>query len=1139
VLNWLNPFKWWQIFQQNRRWKVASRQFIHYYHQRDIAIAETIGKSMVDIATELGKRKLRLESYYNLMLCYRELEQLDLAIDYGDRVLDLQRSLSTNSEDPILLDRMCDLADLLQRKGQMEDAIKVYGEASTIRKRIDCSEGSKQAIEILESLAAIYVIQSNEDRAEKLFKEAQLYRRKLGLVADRKVDELESAIEQIKSFHRGEHLTDFEKWQSMNHEVIKLYKKGEISSAISIAKQTLKIAEEIFPRSNNDLASSLNNLALLYNAQGEWAEAEHFYDQALAIRRILFSNKPNEDLVCSMNNLADLYRDQGRWAEAEPLYAQALQICENLLGEEPNEYLASILNNLATLYRSQGKWAEAEPLYVRSLQICEILFAEQPNNYLAGSLNNLGTLYYSQGKWDEAEPLLIRAIQIRQDLFGDRPNNNLASSLGNLASVYESQGRLDKAKPLFTQALEIHQSLFSETGHPDLVLSLTSLASAYAQLKQPDLALNLFHKAIESENKWLTNIIVTMDAQQRIQDLGQREPRLECILSLSQQYFPNDPNFVMTAFNAVLSRKAQAVMIEATFSQVIRNQRNFTPDLQQLQACKQEIANLSYAIANQPELKDRFNTLLKQRRDLEKNLARSIPAIDLAQQVIDRQALIELLPTDAFLVEFVRYRPFDFIEQKWQPARYLAFIVRHDREGVTAIDCGLAKPLDTAIDKFRRAYADTKFNGESSNFSSAKRDRSSTASTATLEPAPAIVQPDLLALLLPHFPTTGICYLAPDSHLHILPFHLLKTADGKYLGDRYHLHYLTTARDLYRRKFPISVNQPIILADPDYNGGTIPTIATSPKTGMQSSHDINGAAFDRLEINRTLGDRVAARYDVSCYSDLEATVERLERLNAPRLLAIATHGFSLPAQQDFIEAVSNPDADEERVLRARHSEITQEFRDYWQARADAGNEWSQQLLVKIDNIGIYRSTDLLATPISDPMLRSGIALAGANIWRFQGTLDPKFGKGVAFAHDIAQWNLWGTELVLMITCVSGLGEVRNSEGVFGLRRALAIAGAKYVITSLWNIPTKASVLLMDKFFELYQSEAPPTPPEALTAAQFYVRNITLGELKQSEVGREIVAELQSDRVRALRLDESDDFQPLSHPHFWGAWICQG
>lgn len=125
----------------------------------------------------------------------------------------------------------------------------------------------------------------------------------------------------------------------------------------------------------------------------------------------------------------------------------------------------------------------------------------------------------------------------------------------------------------------------------------------------------------------------------------------------------------------------------------------------------------------------------------------------------------------------------------------------------------------------------------------------------------------------------------------------------------------------------------------------------------------------------------------------------------------------------------------------------------------------------------------------------------------------------------------------LMLCYRGMGEVKNSEGVFGLRRALAIAGAKYVITSLWNIPTKPSALLMEEFFRLYQSSIHPAA--ALTAAQKYVRNITLGDLNQSQLGQEVIIELQKDYIRQIPVNAPDDFQPLAHPYFWGAWICQG
>lgn len=801
------------------------------------------------------------------------------------------------------------------------------------------------------------------------------------------------------------------------------------------------------------------------------------------------------------------------------------------------------LNDRAAELYHQGEIATAIPIAQQALELVQKSFPIPNNPLEAISLGTLGSLYKSQGRWTEAEPLFDRALAIHEELFGDslrdgkaeRPDRYFAISLNNLAELYRSQGRWAEAEPLYVRALAIDENLFGDLGHPDLVRTSINLALFHARQQQPDKSLPLLQQAIEFENSWLTTVIAASDRQQRLKDLEQRQVNLEYLLSLTQQYFPSNPTAVTAALNAVLSRKAQATATEAAVNQAMQQQPELAPDLQQLKTYQQEIATLSYAIADRPELKYRLNTLLQYRKVLERKLARSIPAIDLAQQVVDRQALSSILPPEAFLIEFIRYRPYDFIQKQWQPARYLAFIVPpHPAESVMAIDCGVAKDLDLAIDKFRRAYADIDFNGEHSGMG-----------TQTIAELPAAkddrkFQSDLIDRLLPHLPTTGTCYLATDSHLQILPFHLIETAEGEYLGDRYRLHHLTTARDLLRhQRVPTSTNPPLILADPDYDGGINPTPSTHPKTGLQVSDRLDGQRFDRLEINRQFGERVARSYGATCYTDIAATVGRLERLNAPRLLFIATHGFSLPSQNDLIETIQNCVPDEESaILRNRSSEITPAFRAYWQKYADAGSKWGQSIVAKIDEIGIdLHPTDRLAQSTDDPMLRSGIALAGANIWRFQGLPDSKFGKGVVFADDITQWNLWGNELSVLVTCVSGLGAVSNTEGVFGLRRALAIAGAKYVISSLWNIPTKPSVLLMNKFFKIYQSAAKPTPAVALVQAQAYLRNITLGELTQSSIGREIIKELLA--VRALSSSATDDVKPLADPYFWGAWICQG
>jgi tetratricopeptide (TPR) repeat protein len=1061
----------------------------------------SLGKDHPDVAMTLK----------NLAVLYEAKGEYDPAEPLYVRALKIWET-KLGEDHPFVTTTLNNLAELYKAKGEYDSAEPLHLRALAI-KEASLGKDHPSVATTLNNLAELYRAKGEHDRAEPLYLRA-LKIQEASLGKDH--PDVVTTLNNLAELYRA---------------------KCEYDRAEPLYLRALAIKEASLGKDHPSVATTLNNLAVLYQAKSEYDRAEPLYLRSLKIDEASLG-KDHRSVAMTLNNLAELYRAKGEYDRAEPLYLRSLKINEASLGKDHPD-VATTLNNLAELYKVKGEYDRAEPLCLRSLKIRETkLGKDHPD--VATTLDNLAGLHKFKGEYDPAEPLYLRALKIRETKLG-KDHHYVAMTLDNLAILYQAKGEYDRAEPLYLRSLKIREALFGKAGHPNLVGTLTNLALTYAKQRKIALALPLLQQAIDIENLWLTNVLAINDTEQRLKELDRRQPQIEYLLALTQQSFPNDPAAITAAFNAVLSRKAQGLTAEAAFSRALRDRPELTPQIQAYRQCQQEIVNLVHRLPTQPQLQERFDTLLQHRSDLQKNLARSIPAVDLAQQVIDRQALTELLPAGAFLVEFVRYRDVDFIKGKEKAARYIAFILIPDSKGVTAIDCGLAEPLDLAIAKFRRVFADSDFSGERS----CMEDMFDRPAPVPEPEDPTL--PDLLTLLLPHIPNSGTCYLAPDGDLHLLPFHLLKTSDGNYLSDRYHLHHLTTARDLYRQNFPTSTNPPAIFADPDYDGGTLATLATSDQSGEQKSHDVCGKPFDRLKINEILGKAIATAYQVPWYTDIEATVDRLERLKAPQLLAIATHGFMFPAQQDLIEQLLRCSIEAEaKVLLDRRNEITPEFRDFWHQAAADGTKWCQRILDKIDKIGIHtpepttaNSIDLLRTPTTDPMLRSGIALAGANIWRFQGTETEQFGKGVVFAHDIAQWDLWGTELALMITCVSGLGAIKNSEGVFGLRRALAIAGAKYVITSLWSIPTKPSVLLMNKFFELYRSAARPTPPQALAQAQNYVRNITLRELKELEIGLAIVEELQGETVRKLSLTATDDVKPLADPHYWGAWICQG
>lgn len=126
----------------------------------------------------------------------------------------------------------------------------------------------------------------------------------------------------------------------------------------------------------------------------------------------------------------------------------------------------------------------------------------------------------------------------------------------------------------------------------------------------------------------------------------------------------------------------------------------------------------------------------------------------------------------------------------------------------------------------------------------------------------------------------------------------------------------------------------------------------------------------------------------------------------------------------------------------------------------------------------------------NPMLRSGLILAGGNMgWHGDSTIKDKE-DGVLTAYEISQMNLSDVELVVLSACETGLGEIHGNEGVYGLQRAFKIAGVRYIIMSLWQIPDKQTKVLLTKFYEKWIS-GKKTIPEALRDAQKELRDMGL------------------------------------------------
>jgi CHAT domain-containing protein len=169
--------------------------------------------------------------------------------------------------------------------------------------------------------------------------------------------------------------------------------------------------------------------------QGRYEESERLYKRILPIQEKIHG--PEHTVTATtLDNLAALYERQNRLSEAEPLYERVLLSREKESGLDHPRTLAAI-ENLAMLYTQQARFFEAEPLYKRVLAGYEKRLGPGHPDTLA-TVGNLGWLYSNQGRYGEAEPLLRRALAGTEKLLGSEHPDTL-TSIGSLANNYFRQ----------------------------------------------------------------------------------------------------------------------------------------------------------------------------------------------------------------------------------------------------------------------------------------------------------------------------------------------------------------------------------------------------------------------------------------------------------------------------------------------------------------------------------------------------------------------------------------------------------------------------------------------------------------------------------------------------------------------------
>ena len=820
---------------------------------------------------------------------------------------------------------------------------------------------------------------------------------------------------------------------------------SQTAAAVRSLGRAIEIREKASGPDDPGVAEDCNALAVLHYGQGNYRAAEPLMTRALSIReRVLGPDAP--ETAQSANNLAQLYQEMGDYSAAEPLLQRALALYEKAHGPTHAD-VAIALNNLASLYSAKGDYPRAEPLYRRTLAIRE------QNDGLdsmptAQVLNNLGLMYQRQGALDKARPLLERSLAIREQKLGAdhidvaRVLNNLAivhqeeadletagrlytralaiyektlgpnhplvgQTLNNLAVVYLSKRDLTRAGPMFERAVTVRRATLGSR-HPDMNRALASQAIFYVLAGQLSEALRLQTEATEVGEHNLALVLASGSEAQKLRYMETFAEGTDITVSLHRRSAPLDEGAARLALTTVLRRKGRVLDAMSSSLQAVRERLTAEGKaaLDELAGVRGELARLVLRGPGRTPLGDFEQAvagLENREQQLEASLSQQSREYRAQALAVTIPAVQAALPTDAVLVEFIAYRPFDPLavkrDTRFGPARYVAFVL--GATGAPAsIDIGDVATIDSLVDRLRRALRNPK-------------DRQVSRIAREVD---AIVMAPVRGRLASH---TKV-FLAPDAALNLLPFAALVDEQQRYLVERYTFSYLTSGRDLLQ----IAVASPargaaLVVANPQFD--------RPGEASVASASDVRAADLSRarfVPLPGTAGEAAAIGpllRGATVLTGAQATESAVKSVHGPRILHVATHGF-------FLDDTTQASVKEGRLLVM-----------------DAA------------------STEATSTALENPLLRSGLAFAGAN------RRDGGDGEdGILTALEATALDLWGTRLAVLSACETGVGQARRGDGVYGLRRALVMAGSESQLMTLWQVSDLATRDLMTSYYRQLQ-----------------------------------------------------------------------
>jgi CHAT domain-containing protein/tetratricopeptide (TPR) repeat protein len=1068
-------------------------------YERSLAIHEKVaGAQHPDLAFVLSSFG---EMYYDQGE-YAKTEPL------WQKALDIRKALRADKPADYA-DSLNEVASLRRTQARYREAAPLYQQALAIRKEL-VGEQHPDYANCLTNLATIYEhlgeftkAEPLEDQAMGIFKSVfgdkdPRYAGALSARAIRYSDlgqyaKAEQDLERALAIRKEVLGTKHPDYVASLNNLSTLYRQGDLyEKAEAVSREALVAAKVVVGEKHYFYAISLYNLASLYDLKGQYASAEPLLEQAVALCKEV-SGEKSKDYVVGLSQLAAHYLRKSDYVKALALLGQAATIGKETLGDS-HPYYISTLETLAKSYTEIGNYTHAVVLQ-RQIVEARRKSSGETSSAFAHSLRELASSYAGLEEYGRAAPMLRRALEIQKELFGE---NNLAyaATLYALGSLHYDMLEFAQAEPLLLKSAAIRKNI-EGVEHPEYATNLDALGTLYLALADYAKAYAYSREALRITR---SHVQQTADAQSEQQQLSfsrycQLKLNRYLTIGLAARADAEEEYGEVLAWKGMVwARQLRMRRLRGAASDVHPETIRLAI---QLATAGQRLANLTVSQLGStpsPQRGEELAALSGEIERLEKDLSRASAPFrrQLELRDVTAQKLRACLPTGSVLVDFLEYwhhAPRDATGPGGDEPCLTAFVIKPDR-AAARVELGPMAPISKLVARWRESFGAERTGAEVNPATELRR---------------LVWQP-----LEPYLNDAKMVLVSPDESLGRLAFSALPGREpGQFLIEERAIAVVAVPQllpelmeqerldnrepsllvvgdvdfDRIGSKSRLAQAKPAAAAD---NGSTV--LGEARSVARAAPRGLPGAPARKFDPLPATGTEISAikrsfqrRFPAARVTELRGSEAHTEALRGQAVrhqyLHLATHGFFAP------EGV--PSALE----------------------ANAGAPQPSGM----GRIG--------SSPIAGfhPGLLSGIALAGAN--RPEDADD-----GILTALEVADLDLAGVNLVVLSACGTSLGEAARAEGLQGLQRAFQVAGARSVIASLWDVPDRATQLLMERFYDnLWQKKQ--SKFDALREAQLWVM-------------KEMPKNPETFRGGLVRADKTTD-ERSRYVRYWAAFVLSG